>query len=87
MFCTSGSGRLSEVTASCMMGASAGLTLAYTGGAGRSAGSRVPAAFMAACTCCSAASMFRCSANCSVISDTPALLTLLMRSSPDIWPS
>ena len=31
--------------------------------------------------------MPRLSANCSVIIDTPALLVLLMRSSPDIWPS
>jgi hypothetical protein len=42
---------------------------------------------MAACTCCSAASIFRLSANCSVIIDTPALLTLLMRARPGIWPN
>ena len=87
MFCTSVSGRLAELMARVRMGASAGFTLAYTGGAGRSAGSRVDAPFIAACTCCSAASMDSASANCSVTSDTPAALVLLMRSSPDIWPN
>ncbi len=87
MFCTSVSGRLSELMASCRIGASAGFTLAYTGGAGKSAGSSEPPALMAACTCCSAASMPRLSANCSVTIDTPAALVLLMRSSPDIWPN
>ncbi len=87
MFCTSVSGRLSEVMASCRMGASAGLILAYTGGAGRSAGSSEPAAFMAAWTSCSAESMDRLRLNCSVISDTPALLTLPMRARPGIWPN
>src|SRR6478752_4720652 len=38
-FCTSVSGSVSEVMARVSTGASAGLTLAYTGGAGRSAGS------------------------------------------------
>ena len=87
MFCTSVSGRLSELMASCRIGASAGFTLAYTGGAGRSAGSSEPPALMAACTCCSAAAIDSFSPNCSVTMDTPAALVLLMRASPAIWPN
>ena len=86
-FCTSVSGRLLEVTANVSTGASAGLTLAYTGGAGRSAGSSELPALMAACTSCSAESSDRSSPNCSVITDTPAALVELMRASPAIWPS
>ena len=86
-FCTSVSGKVSELIAIDRMGASAGLTLAYTGGAGRSAGSKEPAALMAACTCCSATSIFRPRLNCSVTMDTPAALVDAMRDRPDIWPS
>jgi hypothetical protein len=73
--------------ASVSTGASAGLTLAYTGGAGRSAGSSEPPALMAACTCCSATSSVWSSENCSVTIDTPAALVELMRLSPAIWPN
>ncbi|MNK78822.1 hypothetical protein D3C87_984700 [compost metagenome] len=86
-FCTSVSGSVSEVMASVSTGASAGLTLAYTGGAGRSAGSSEPPALMAACTSCSATSSVWPSENCSVMIDTPAALVELMRSRPDIWPN
>ena len=87
MSCTWGSGRLPEVMASERIGASAGFTFAYTGGAGKSAGSSALAALMAACTCCSAESMDCDSANCSVICDTPAALVLAMRARPGICPS
>ena len=55
---------LSEVTASVSTGASAGFTFAYTGGAGRSAGSSEPLALIAACTSCSATSSVSSSPNC-----------------------
>ena len=42
---------------------------------------------IAACTSCSATSSDRLSENCSVITETPAALVELIRSSPDIWPN
>ena len=78
-FCTSVSGIVSEVIASVSTGASAGLTLAYTGGAGRSAGSSEPPALIAACTSCSATSSVWPRPNCRVTIDTPAALVELMR--------
>ena len=78
---------LSELTARVSTGASAGFTFAYTGGAGRSAGNSEPVALIAACTSCSATSSAIFSENCNVITDTPAALVELMRSSPDIWPN
>jgi hypothetical protein len=87
MFCTSVSGSVSEVMASVSTGASAGLTFAYTGGAGRSAGSSEAPALMAACTCCSATSSARPRLNCSVTIDTPAALVELIRARPGIWPN
>src|SRR5438093_872137 len=54
--CTAVSGSAFEVSASVSTGASAGLTLLYTGGFGRSLGRNDEAALMAACTCCSAGS-------------------------------
>ncbi len=86
-FCTSVSGMVSLLTARVRMGESAGLTLAYTGGAGRSAGRKEPPALMAACTCCSATSSVSFRSNCRVTMDTPAALTELMRFSPAIWPN
>jgi hypothetical protein len=87
MFWTSVSGMLSEVMARVSTGASAGFTLAYTGGAGRSAGSSEPPALMAACTCCSATSSARPRPNCKVTMETPAALVELSRCSPAIWPN
>lgn len=87
MFCTSVSGSSLEVMARLSTGVSAGLTLAYTGGAGKSAGSKELLALMAACTSCSATSSDRPNWNCKVMMDTPAALVEAMRSSPDIWPS
>src|SRR4029077_13647118 len=68
-----------DVRPSVNIGASAGFTLAYMGGAGRSDGSRLPAALMAACTSCSAMSRLRVTVNCSVITDAPPELV------EDIW--
>jgi hypothetical protein len=42
---------------------------------------------IAACTSCSATSSDRSSENCSVITDTPAALVELIRSSPGICPN
>ncbi len=70
--CTSGSGSVSERSARVRIGASAGLTLAYMGGAGRSDGNRLPAALMAAWTSCSATSRLRLRLNCSVMTEEPA---------------
>ena len=86
-FCTSVSGSESEVIDSVSTGASAGLTLAYTGGAGRSAGRLEPAPLIAACTSCSATSSVSVSANCSVMIDAPEALVELMRLSPAICPN
>ena len=86
-FCTSGNGKVSEVIASVSTGASAGLTLAYTGGAGRSAGSRLLPALIDACTSCSATSRLWVRLNCRVTTDAPAELTEVIRSRPDIWPN
>jgi len=57
------------------------------GGAGRSAGSRLLAALIAACTSCSATSSVRSSPNCSVMVDAPAAEDDDMRDSPAICPS
>ena len=87
MFCTSVSGKVSDVIASDSTGASAGFTFAYTGGAGRSAGNSDAPALIAACTCCSAMSSARPRLNCKVTIDTPAALVELMRARPGIWPN
>ena len=50
---------------------SAGFTLLYTGGFGRSVGKSVSAELIAACTSCSATSSPRLNANCSVITELP----------------
>ena len=42
---------------------------------------------MAACTSCSATSMFRSRLNSSVISELPWLLVLVICPSPGIWPN
>ena len=68
---TSMSLSVADVTASVMMGASAGLNFAYVGGVGRSFGSTLPAALMAACTSCSATSRPRSRLNCSVMTEAP----------------
>src|SRR5271168_4263683 len=65
------SGSSVEVNASVRIGASAGLVLLYIGGLGRSAGRYVDAELIAACTSCSATSIFRLRANWSVITELP----------------
>ncbi|CAB5723950.1 Uncharacterised protein [Delftia tsuruhatensis] len=80
-------GSVGEVMASVRMGASAGLTLLYSGGMGRSPGSRLAPALMAACTCCSATSMAMSSAKRSVITEAPPELVDDICARPGIWPS
>ncbi len=81
------SGSVFEVTASVRMGTSAGLLFEYVGGAGSVRGSRLEAALMAACTSCSAASMFRSSSNCSVTCELPKLDTEVICASAGICPN
>ncbi len=66
---------------------SAGLFLLYVDGAGSPRGSRLDAALIAACTSCSAASMFRSRSNCSVICDVPKLDTDVICASDGICPN
>ena len=73
--------------ASVRMGASAGLTLLYSGGMGRSLGNRLLPALMAACTCCSATSSAMSSAKRSVITEAPPELVDDICDSPGIWPN
>jgi hypothetical protein len=47
----------------------------------------LPAALIAAWTCCSAASRLRSRLNCSVITDAPAELVEDIWLSPGIWPN
>src|SRR6185369_6546489 len=68
------SGIVSDVIASTSTELSAGFTLRMNGGLGRLFGSWPPAALIAACTSCAAASMLRSSSNCNVIWVPPRLL-------------
>ena len=69
------------------IGASAGLTLLYTGGIGSCAGKKFCAALMAACTSCSATSMLRLRLNCSVMTDAPSALVESIWLKPGTSPS
>ena len=69
-----------------MIGVSAGFTLLYTGGFGRSGGRSVRAELIAACTSCSATSSPRLSVNCSVITELPLELVDVIWFSPGICP-
>ena len=71
-------GKVGELMASVSTGVSAGLTLLYTGGMGRSLGNRLAAALMAACTCCSATSSVMSSVKRKVIDEAPPELTELI---------
>ena len=82
-----GSSSVSEVTASVRIGWSAGLLLAYVGGAGSVRGRRLVAALIAACTSCSAESMSRSSVNCSVICELPKLETDVICDSDGTCPN
>src|SRR5690606_29142550 len=77
----------SEVIASVITGVSAGLTLLYTGGAGRSFGSRLLPALMAAWTSCSATSSSTSSENRKVITDAPPELVEDIWVNPGICPN
>src|SRR3546814_6292594 len=57
------------------------------GGAGRSLGSRLVAALMAAWTSCSATSSGKSRSNCKVISDEPPELDEVIWVKPGIWPN
>ncbi len=72
---------------SVMIGASAGFTLLYTGGAGRSCGRRFEPALIAACTPCSATSSGTARSNCSVITEAPPELVESICLSPGVWPN
>src|SRR5690554_5063701 len=76
-----------EVMARVITGVSAGLTLLYTGGAGKSLGSRLLAALMAACTSCSATSSATSRLKRRLITDAPPELLEDICSSPGIWPN
>ncbi|TWH09486.1 hypothetical protein L613_003700000160 [Pseudoxanthomonas taiwanensis J19] len=65
---------------------SAGLTLRYTGGIGRSLGRKLEAALIAACTSCSATPRSTSSENCRVITEAPPELVEVIWFRPGIWP-
>ena len=81
------SGSTSEVSDRVSTGASAGLTLLYTGGYGRLAGKNVPAALIAACTSCSATSSDSARSNCKVTTEAPSELVETMDLRPGISPN
>ena len=81
------SGIEGDDTAMLITGVSAGFTLLYTGGLGKSVGSRLPAALIAACTSCSATSSSKSKSNCRVITDEPPDEREVICSKPDIWPN
>ncbi len=85
--CTCGSASACEVTARVRMGVSAGLTLRYTGGTGRSPGRKLPAALMAACTSCSATPRDTSRPNCRVMTEAPPELVDDSCFRPGICPS
>ncbi len=78
---------MSEVIAITSTELSAGFTLRMNGGLGRLFGSWPPAALMAACTSCAAASMLRSRANCSVMLVDPRLLFDVICVTPAICES
>src|SRR5690606_4358191 len=78
---------LGELIARVITGVSAGLTLLYTGGAGRSLGSRLLAALIAAWTSCSATSRFTSSVKRRVITEAPPELVEDICERPGICPN
>ncbi|MNI64770.1 hypothetical protein D3C73_1202350 [compost metagenome] len=82
-----GSGMVLLEMARVNTGVSAGLTLLYTGGAGRSLGSRLLAALIAACTCCSATSMFMSRLKRRVSTEAPPELVDAIWVRPGICPN
>src|SRR5260221_13528062 len=84
---TFGSGRGLEGSASDHTGASAGLDLLYTGGTGASVGRKLCAALIAACTSCSATSIFRRNENCKTMDELPSELVDVICVRPGICPN
>ena len=82
-----GNSMVLEVIARVSTGVSAGLTLLYTGGAGKSLGSRLVAALIAACTCCSATSMFMSRLKRRVNTEAPPELVEAICVRPGICPN
>ena len=82
-----GNGNVLDVIAKVNTGVSAGLTLLYTGGAGRSLGNRLLAALIAACTCCSATSMLMSRLKRNVSTDAPPELVEAICVRPGICPN
>src|SRR5262249_5009920 len=80
-------GRLSEVMESVRIGVSAGLTLLYFGGFGRSFGKKPPATLIAAWTSCAGAAIHRARADCDVIVYTLNKLVEFIEASPAICPN
>ena len=80
-------GKMSLVSASVMTGGSAGFTLLYTGGVGKSEGNSVRAALMPACTSCSATSSAMPRSNCRVMTEAPAEEKELICTRPDMEPN
>src|SRR5260370_41745502 len=76
-----------DVRASVKTGASDGFDLLYTGGTGRSVGKKLCAALMAACTSCSATSIFRRNENCKTIDELPSELVEVICVRPGICPN
>ena len=76
-----------ELTARVSTGVSAGLTLLYTGGAGRSLGSRLLAALIAACTSCSATASDTSRLKRKVITEAPPELVEDICLRPAICPN
>src|SRR5205823_2992712 len=84
---TWGKGMIFDVNARVRIGASAGLTLLYTGGLAKSDGNKLPEALMAACTSCSAISMLRSKLNCKVMMEEPLDEVERICLRPGIWPN
>ena len=73
-----------EVMATVSTGASAGFTLLYNGGMGKSLGSKLAPALIAACTCCSATSICMSSEKRRLMTEAPPELVDDIWSSPGI---
>src|ERR1700722_16864887 len=69
------------------MGESAGLVFLYVGGVVRFCGKVLPAAVIAACTSCAAASILRLRSNCTTTWVEPSVLIEVIWVTPAIWPN
>src|SRR5215475_11670518 len=84
---TADNGSVGDDSDNVTIGVSAGFTLLYRGGVGRSTGRNVPLALIDCCTSCSATSMLSSRSNCSVMIEMPAELDDVICCSPGIWPN